>query len=74
MDTGLKNNDYENHKSKTRPRTRTTSNKLGLCAMKGSSLIVNVIFHQFDVFLQSYPCKSVTYFAKHGIIRHFDML
>jgi hypothetical protein len=40
---------------------RTASNSLGAFVMKGSSLTVDALSHQSDVYLQSVRCKSVAY-------------
>ncbi|MGK0252259.1 MAG: hypothetical protein ACI81G_001699 [Gammaproteobacteria bacterium] len=41
--------------------------RLGACVMKGSSLRVNVIFHQRDVYLRLVCCKLMTYMRFLGL-------
>ncbi len=41
--------------------------------MGRSSLLVNVIFYQNDVFLRRCCCKSNTYMIGSGFIRRFDV-
>lgn len=44
------------------------------CVMKESSLRVNVLLHQTDVYSQAVRCKSSTYDRIFGIIRQIDVL